>query len=183
MEGCHLEDVTESGIVGGTLAEGVQLRPGSDGADIGILEEGLGPAIGHQIVLVGLVETAVGSSLVVGEDVAGEALYHLIGGRTVLLLTSLVGRKDVGHHLGYIGAGAKVIVLEHFLGGLLGVGIAVGERLGAGHQAHHQDQNGKDGLFHCGILHYLLFFLPNFTLTEKPMLRVDGAMNRSIPAP
>ena len=65
----HLQDVAEGGVVGAVLPEFVQLGPGSHGADESVLEQGLGPAVGHEVVFVGLVETAVGSGLIVGEPV------------------------------------------------------------------------------------------------------------------
>ena len=146
----HLQDVAEGGVVGVVLPEGVQLGPRSHGADESVLEQGLGPAVGHEVVFVGLVETAVGSGLIVGEDVAREALHHLVGSGTILVGTViLVGRKHVGDHLGDIGTRAHVVVVHHLLVRLLLVGIARREVLDTGNQAKGGD--GKDEsryLFH-----------------------------------
>ena len=166
MKNSHFQDVAESGVIGAGLAEGVQFGPRGHGADESVLEQGLGPAVGHEVVLVGLVETAVGGGLVVREDVAGQALHHLVGGGAIFVGTViLVGRKHVGDHLGNVGTRTHVVVLHHLLVRLLLVGVAGREVLDAG---NHRNGNGG----RQGKSQYLVHSqMPPYSLTIRTVTR------------
>ena len=162
----HLQDIAEGGVVGAVLPEGVQLGPGSHGADESVLEQGLGPAVSHEVVLVGLVETAVGGGLVVREDVAGQALHHLVGGGTVFVGTViLVGRKHVRDHLGDVGSRTHVVVVHHLFVRLLLVGIARRKVLDTGNGA----QGDGDGESKSKYLVHSL--MPPYSLTIRTVTR------------
>ena len=138
----HLEDVGQGrhfGIIG---PDGVQVDPRSDGAGEGVVEHRLGPAVRIQVIDIVLGETVVGSALVVGENVPVEALGHLVVGAAVLAVVAvLVGRDDVGHHLGERRAHPETVMVQHFIRSLLGIGIAVREVAHAGNQAQAQDRH------------------------------------------
>ena len=140
----HLQDVGQGGHFGIVLPDGVQLDPRPDGPGEGVVEHRLGPAVRIQVVEVVLGETVVGSALVVGEYVPVEALGHLVVGAAVLAVVAvLVGRDDVGHHLGERGAHPQAVVVQHLVRRLLGIGIAVREFAQAGNHGHAQHRHTK----------------------------------------
>ena len=97
----------------------------------------------HQRAHVGHVLRVEHRHAVTGQAGAGVDAPGVVGAAVLAVVAVLVGRDDVGHHLGERGAHPQAVVVQHLVRRLLGIGIAVREFAQAGNHGHAQHRHTK----------------------------------------